>query len=139
MSMTPVPISILEVLAPMAASSGNGLAAWRAKWWTRKYAPSNPSSSAATARSMDWRRKSLAERACEPGVSDQWPNERKPIFFTRRSVDVPDAAASAALTGLAQEIRRAAARFRAGQDPSHGREAHAGCECPVLPCGNVQG
>ena len=37
-----------------AASSGNGEASWRAKWWTRKYAPSAPSSSAATASSIDW-------------------------------------------------------------------------------------
>src|SRR6478609_2848566 len=82
MSMTPVPISIRLVLAPTAASSGNGDANWRAKWWTLKYAPSAPSSSAATASSMDWASTSAADLACEPSASDQCPNERNPIFFT---------------------------------------------------------
>ena len=36
MSTTPVPISTRLVLAPTAASSGNGDASCRAKWWTRK-------------------------------------------------------------------------------------------------------
>src|SRR4028118_822114 len=49
MSIAPVPISIRLVLAPIAASSGNGEASWRAKWCTRKYAPSAPTSSAAPA------------------------------------------------------------------------------------------
>jgi hypothetical protein len=35
MSITPVPISIRLVRAPMAASSGNGEASWLAKWCTR--------------------------------------------------------------------------------------------------------
>src|ERR1700684_186979 len=81
MSITPVPISIRLVLAPMAASSGNGEESWRAKWCTRKYAPSAPSSSAATARSMDCNSTSAAERVCECDVGDQCPKERKPIFF----------------------------------------------------------
>ena len=38
----------LAVRAAMADSSGMGDAAWRAKWWTRKYAPLTPISSAAT-------------------------------------------------------------------------------------------
>ena len=71
MSITPVPISIRLVLAPMAASSGNGEASCRAKWCTRKYAPSAPSSSAATARSMDWSRASAAERVCDCGEGVQ--------------------------------------------------------------------
>ena len=48
MSMTPVPTSMFFVRAAMADSSGMGDAAWRAKWWTRKYAPLTPISSAAT-------------------------------------------------------------------------------------------
>src|ERR1700722_20097361 len=83
MSITPVPISIRFVLAPTAARSGNGEESWRAKWCTRKYAPSAPSSSAATARSMDCRSASAAERVCECGEGVQCPNERKPIFFMR--------------------------------------------------------
>src|SRR3954466_9277384 len=83
MSITPVPISIFDVRAPIAESSGNGLAACRAKWCTRKYAPSTPSSSAATARSIDWCRKSAADRVSEGALADQWPKERKPIFFTQ--------------------------------------------------------
>jgi len=34
---------------------------------------------------MDWRRVSRAERVCDCGEGDQCPNERKPIFFMRRS------------------------------------------------------
>ncbi len=79
--MTPVPISILLVRAPMAANSGNGDESWLAKWWTRKYAPSAPSSSAATARSIDCSRTSEADRACECGDGVQWPNERNPMRF----------------------------------------------------------
>ena len=48
MSMTPVPTSMFFVRAAMADSSGMGDAAWRAKWWTRKYAPLTPISSDAT-------------------------------------------------------------------------------------------
>ncbi len=81
MSITPVPISMRLVRAPTAASSGNGEASWRAKWWTRKYAPSAPSSSAATARSIDWSRVSEADRTADWGESVQWPKFRKPIFF----------------------------------------------------------
>ena len=71
MSITPVPISIRLVRAPTAASSGNGEASWLAKWCTRKYAPSAPSSSAATARSIDCSSTSEAERVCEWGEGDQ--------------------------------------------------------------------
>src|SRR3954470_9107390 len=81
MSMTAVPISILRVRAPMAASSGNGELSWRAKWCTRKYAPSIPNSSAAIASSMDWSSESVAERTREPYESLQCPNDRNPIFF----------------------------------------------------------
>jgi hypothetical protein len=82
MSITPVPISIRLVLAPTAASSGKGEASCRAKWWTRKYAPSAPSSSAATASSIDWSSASEAERVWECGESLQCPNDKNPIFFT---------------------------------------------------------
>src|SRR5215218_2768896 len=92
MSMTAVPISIRLVRAPTAASSGNGEASWRAKWWTRKYAPSAPSSSAATANSIDWSSVSDAERTCEYRESDQWPNDRNPMRF----IDSRLASASAA-------------------------------------------
>src|SRR6478735_7831518 len=81
MSMTAVPISILLVLAPIAARSGNGDPSWRAKWWTRTYAPSAPSCSAAWASSIDWMRASAPDRTCEYGASDQCPNDRNPIFF----------------------------------------------------------
>ena len=67
MSITAVPISIRLVRAPTAASSGNGEASWRAKWCTRKYAPSAPTSSAATASSMDCSRASEAVRTSECG------------------------------------------------------------------------
>ena len=82
MSMTAVPISMRLVRAPMAARSGNGEASCRAKWWTRKYAPSAPSSSAATASSIDCRSASDPDRTCEYGASDQCPKERNPICFT---------------------------------------------------------
>src|SRR5690606_15410725 len=81
MSMTAVPISMRLVLAPIAARSGNGEASCLAKWWTLKYAPSAPSSSAATARSMDCRSASDAVRVCEWGDGVQWPNDRNPIFY----------------------------------------------------------
>src|SRR5687767_6643812 len=82
MSITPVPISIRLVRAPTAASSGKGEASCRAKWCTRKYAPSAPSSSAATASSIDCRSASDADRVLECGEGVQWPKDRKPIFFT---------------------------------------------------------
>src|SRR5215470_1080484 len=85
MSMTAVPISIRLVRAPTAASSGKGDASCLAKWCTRKYAPSAPSSSAATARSIDCSSASDPDLVCEPGDDDQCPNDRKPIFFTRAS------------------------------------------------------
>jgi hypothetical protein len=65
MSMTAVPISIVFVHAPTAARSGNGEPSWRAKWWTRKNAPSRPRCSAATASSIDCRRASDAVRTLE--------------------------------------------------------------------------
>src|ERR1700685_476342 len=92
MSMTAVPISIRLVRAPTAASSGNGDPSCFAKWCTRKYAPSAPSSSAATARSIDCSTPSEADRVCEPGDDDQCPNERKPIFFTSVSTRAARAA-----------------------------------------------
>src|SRR6266702_4514288 len=85
MSMTAVPISIRLVRAPIAASSGKGDPSCLAKWCTRKYAPSAPSSSAATARSTDCSNASDADRVCEPGDGDQCPNDKKPIFFTSAS------------------------------------------------------
>ena len=71
MSMMPVPISIRLVRAPTAASSGYGEASWRAKWCTRKYAPSAPTSSAATARSIDCSSASAADRVADCGDSVQ--------------------------------------------------------------------
>src|SRR4051812_10764065 len=82
MSMTAVPISILLVRAPTAARSGNGEPSWRAKWCTRKYAPSAPNSSAATASSIDCSSESAAVCTCEWGDGVQCPNDRNPIFFT---------------------------------------------------------
>src|SRR5215207_8662416 len=83
MSITAVPISIRFVRAPIAARSGNGDASCWAKWWIRKYAPSAPRPSTASASSIDWISASDAERTWEYGESDQCPNERNPIFFTR--------------------------------------------------------
>src|SRR5436190_17829887 len=83
MSMTAVPISIVYVRVPTAARSGNGEPSWRAKWCTRKYAPSRPSSSAASASSIDCRRTSDAVRALESRDGVQCPKERKPSFFTK--------------------------------------------------------
>ena len=82
MSMTAVPISMRFVRAPIAASSGNGEASCWAKWWTRKYAPSAPRSSTASASSIDWMSASAPDRTCEWGDADQCPNDRNPIFFT---------------------------------------------------------
>lgn len=42
-----------------------------------------PSSSAATARSIDCRSVSPAERVPDWGAGDQWPKDRKPIFFMK--------------------------------------------------------
>src|SRR5262252_6881958 len=81
MSMTAVPISMRLVLAPTAASNGNGEPSWRAKWCTRKYAPSAPSASAATASSIDCRSASDADRVCDCGEGVQCPKERNPICF----------------------------------------------------------
>src|SRR4051812_39233025 len=82
MSMTPVPISMRSVRAAMAASSGNGEASWRAKWWTRTYAPSTPSSSAATASSTVCTSASRPVRTCDPGMGCQCPKDRNPIRFS---------------------------------------------------------
>src|ERR1700687_5700140 len=90
--MTAVPISIRLVRAPIAASSGNGDPSCLAKWCTRKYAPSAPNSSAATARSIDCSNASDADRVREPGDDDQCPNDRKPIFFTSASTRAAQAA-----------------------------------------------
>src|SRR3954447_16478733 len=81
MSITPVPISMRLVRAPTAASSGNGEPSCCAKGCTRKNAPSAPSSSAATARSIDCSSASDPKRVCEWGEDDQWPKDKKPIFF----------------------------------------------------------
>ena len=75
---------VRAVRAPIAASSGNGEASCWAKWWTRKYAPSAPRASTASASSIDWMSASDPERTCEYGAVDQCPNERNPIFFTSR-------------------------------------------------------
>src|SRR6185437_13836243 len=92
MSMTAVPISIRLVRAPTAASSGNGDPNCLAKWCTRKYAPSVPRSSAATARSIDCSNASDADRAREPGDDDQCPNDKKPIFCASASTRAARAA-----------------------------------------------
>src|SRR5271170_7596743 len=92
MSMTAVPISIRLVRAPTAASRGKGEPSCRAKWCTRKYAPSAPSSSAATARSIDCSNASDPDRVAEPGDGDQCPNDKKPIFFTSASTQAVPAA-----------------------------------------------
>src|ERR1700723_4134738 len=102
--MTSVPISIRLVRAPTAASSGNGDPSWFAKWCTRKYAPSAPSSSAATARSIDCSNASDPDRVCEPGDDDQCPNDKNPIFFTRASTR-PAPAAFLAAEHIAAELR----------------------------------
>src|ERR1700728_1906445 len=103
MSMTAVPISIRLVRAPTAASSAKGDPSCLAKWCTRKYAPSAPSSSAATARSIDCSNASDADRVCEPGDADQCPNDRKPIFFT--SVSTRAARAAFLSGGVARRAR----------------------------------
>src|SRR5271154_3811664 len=125
MSMTAVPISIRLVRAPTAASSGNGEPSCLAKWCTRKYAPSAPSSSAATARSIDCSNASDADRVCEPGDEDQCPNDKKPIFFTSAST------------------RTARGEFRVGEGPAPYRFLIAGLpgpkhgltQCPI-PAGH---
>src|SRR5262249_1042964 len=85
MSMTAVPISMRLVLAPQAASSGNGELSWRAEGWARKKAPSAPRSSAATASSIDcsraadavpafaWGRRPLSSSA----TAARGPNDRR--------------------------------------------------------------
>jgi hypothetical protein len=74
-------IKASEAAKRLNVHSGNGEASWRAKWWTRKYAPSAPRSSAACARSTDCSSASDADRVCDPGEFDQCPNERKPMCF----------------------------------------------------------
>src|SRR6478752_10691436 len=85
MSITRVPMSMRFVRAPIAASSGNGEAYCWAKWWTRKYAPSAPSSSAATAKSMACNNASDALRVPDSGWSVQWPKDKNPILFTPKA------------------------------------------------------
>ena len=92
MSITAVPISMRLVRAPTAASSGNGEASCRAKWCTRKYAPSAPSSSAATASSMDCSSASDAVRVRDAAVGVQWPKDRNPMCFTASFNTGPDRA-----------------------------------------------
>src|SRR5512143_1691934 len=99
MSITAVPISIFFVRAPTAASSGNGEPSWRAKWWTRKYAPSAPSSSTASASSIDWMSASAPDRTCEYGDVDQCPKDRNPIFFTELPGGRPAGVARRPLVG----------------------------------------
>src|SRR4051812_12574230 len=82
MSTTPVPTSIRPVRAAIAASSGNGEASCRAKWCTRTYAPSTPSSSAATASSTLCTSASRPVRTCDPGMGCQCPKDRNPIRFS---------------------------------------------------------
>ena len=65
-------------VTPIAASSGNGEASCRAKWWTRTNAPSIPSSSAATASSTVWR-ECIAAGERRPVPRMPGPNERNPI------------------------------------------------------------
>src|SRR6185436_21187818 len=89
MSMTAVPISMRLVLAPTAARRGKGDESCRAKWCTRKYAPSAPSCSAATASSIDCWRTSRADRTADWYDVLQWPKERNPIFFTARAPCAP--------------------------------------------------
>src|SRR5271169_6880509 len=126
MSMTAVPISIRLVRAPTAASSGNGDPSCLAKWCTRKYAPSAPSSSAATARSIDCSNASDADRVSEPGDDDQCPNDKKPIFFTSATTRTAQATF---LQGLAlDEDRTDQGEYLHGGDrsPSCGTSAPAG-------------
>ena len=78
------------VRAPIAASSGNGEASWRAKWCTRTYAPSTPTSSAATASSMLCSSASAPVRTCDPGTACQWPKERKPILVRHVHTNVSE-------------------------------------------------
>src|SRR5690625_539409 len=81
MSTTPVPISMRLVRAPIAASSGAGVPNWRAKGWTRKYAPSTPTSSAARASSPLCSSEPDAVRTAASGGSTQWPKDRQPTFL----------------------------------------------------------
>src|SRR5579862_1133334 len=126
MSMTAVPISIRLVRAPTAASSGNGDPSCLAKWCTRKYAPSAPNSSAATAKSIDCSSASDPDRVCEPGDDDQCPNDKKPIFFTRASTRTAQAAflsgyaasSHAAGSPAARDGRRAGTNGRCRRDHS---------------------
>src|SRR4051794_17735339 len=134
MSMTAVPISIRVVRAPIAASSGNGDASCCAKWWTRKYAPSAPRSSTASASSMDWMSASEAERTCEYGAVDQCPNERNPIFFTsgvyglasERSTTDGIAAATSGLFGLRRQRDPRPEHTADGEDPDQREERRDG-------------
>ena len=103
MSITAVPISIRLVRAPTAASSGNGDPSWRAKWWTRKYTPSAPSSSAATASSIDCSNASAAVRTADPGDAAQCPKDRNPILFIS-ALSPESLAESAGAASIAQSV-----------------------------------
>ena len=82
MLMTPVPSSMRDVRAAIAERRGKGDERFCSKWCTRIHAPSMPTSSAATARSMVARTESLALRMREPAPLLQCPKDRKPRFFT---------------------------------------------------------
>ena len=93
----------------------------RAKWWTRKYAPSAPSSSAATASSIDWSRASDPERTCEYGESDQWPNDRNPMRFIERRVSRQRPADAPLVAGPGVRLATLAVA-----DPHRGRTSPSG-------------
>src|SRR5690242_21559542 len=114
MSITAVPSSMRLVRAAAAASSGNGDASCWAKWCTRKYAPSAPASSAATASSIDCSRASAPERTCECGEADQCPKDRNPIFFT------------------AQSTRRRRPSFRRSEEHTSELQSHVNLVCRLL-------
>src|SRR5580704_12214314 len=88
MSITAVSITKIQEIAPMAARNGKGEASWLAKWCTLTYAPSPPSSSAATARSIDCSSASDAELVCDCADGFQCPNERNPMLFMTWSTPV---------------------------------------------------
>src|SRR6478735_4244730 len=133
MSITAVPISMRFVRAPIAARSGNGDASCWAKWWTRKYAPSAPRSSTASASSIDWMSASDPDRTFEYGDADQWPKDRNPIFFTSgfygrgafrpRSVSPADAAERVERR-CAGEAEHDVPEHRYRQADGHGQHAH---------------
>src|SRR4051794_7124439 len=83
MSITAVPISMRLVRAPIAGSSGDGEAGWRAEGGKRPKAPASPSPSAAPAGPIVFTCASRPLPRRGPRAPLPWPNEGEPELLGR--------------------------------------------------------